>query len=581
MAQESKSNDYVLAGELAEAGQYDKAVALLKKHLQANPDDGVACNDLGTILYCMNRGDEAIGYFQKAAELCLGDELLQVYMNLSEAYIVEERPNEAVSLFDKMQKLNILTADTVNRTGNLFLLQEDLSSALEVLLYSLHLWPGQDVLYPMIEVILGKRARIAIVAGRDSHELGVLDEYLGKRFNVRSMVCENVGQVQSISQWADICLYVGGGEVVRQAVSASKKGANVVYLGSGDFANEAELMDWRKVDTLIVPDYDSVRAGLEDVFGSLLNRPIVLRVKEFIDLKSLTYADRKKGKRLAAVGPWDAASNPMQLIQCMQKLHYIDSDYRLYMAGEFVDKATEVYVRHMISELELEHVVMLDGAVKNMNSWLKDKHYIVSAAMSIESVSNVLARMACGLKPVVHNVPGMKAVLGEACLFNSAEQFCEQVLSENYDSYRYRAMVEERFMRSRPLKMINECLRKYEQKCQSKAAEPVMAVPMNNTMPSVQPQRPVTPVTSVAPSLPQVQMPRVMPAADTVQRTMPTMPKPVMPLPTMTRLTSQVAPAMPIAAVPAEAVSNYAGEFAKPINQVAEEALKTIESFMK
>jgi len=55
--------------------------------------------------------------------------------------------------------------------------------------------------------------------------------------------------------------------------------------------------------------------------------------------RGITYVQRGGGKKLAAVGPFNAHHNPAFLLQCMQKLHYLDADYRLYLAGEFEDKA--------------------------------------------------------------------------------------------------------------------------------------------------------------------------------------------------------------------------------------------------
>ena len=43
----------------------------------------------------------------------------------------------------------------------------------------------------------------------------------------------------------------------------------------------------------------------------------------------------------------------MFLLQCMQKLHHIDSEYKLYFAGAFQDAALEQYILHMTKRLGL------------------------------------------------------------------------------------------------------------------------------------------------------------------------------------------------------------------------------------
>ncbi len=82
MHSETLTRQYEQALTLAEAGQYGQALEQMLGYLKASPSDGKALNDAGTILFCMQRGTEAIAYFEKALTVCRGDELTQVYWNL-------------------------------------------------------------------------------------------------------------------------------------------------------------------------------------------------------------------------------------------------------------------------------------------------------------------------------------------------------------------------------------------------------------------------------------------------------------------------------------------------------------------
>ena len=159
MATESKSSVYERAVELAEAGQHEQALHCIEQHLKANPNDGQAWNDAGAILYCLGRVDEAIEHFEKAKSLC--GESAEIYWNLAEAYLDGGCPGFAAKLFDGMEGLEILTADLINRTANAFLQQDYYGSAVETLLRSLELSPGQEILQPMIEVVRTKRPKVA------------------------------------------------------------------------------------------------------------------------------------------------------------------------------------------------------------------------------------------------------------------------------------------------------------------------------------------------------------------------------------------------------------------------------------
>ncbi|MHC4529911.1 MAG: glycosyltransferase family 4 protein, partial [Planctomycetota bacterium] len=157
------------------------------------------------------------------------------------------------------------------------------------------------------------------------------------------------------------------------------------------------------------------------------------------------FVARRRGKNLACVGYLNMRKNPMFLLQCMQKLHYIDPEYKLFFAGAFQDPMLEQYIRHMVRDLELGDVVFFDGWQEDMNFWLQDKHYIVSSSIGESQGMGLLEGMACGLKPVIHNFPGADEIFPGEFLFNISEQFCEQISSGPYEPQRYRRFVEEKY----------------------------------------------------------------------------------------------------------------------------------------
>jgi hypothetical protein len=160
----------------------------------------------------------------------------------------------------------------------------------------------------------------------------------------------------------------------------------------------------------------------------------------------------------------------MMLLQCMQKLHYIDPDYRLYFTGRFADAAAEDYVRHMVDELELSGVVFFDSGIRNEAGWLRDKHYVVTAAIDGGGLPGVLKGMSCGLKPVVHTFPGAREMFNDEFLFRISEDFCNQILSERYEPRRYRQIIEERYSESVRFKKLNDLFFRLEKEIARKDA---------------------------------------------------------------------------------------------------------------
>jgi glycosyltransferase involved in cell wall biosynthesis len=154
--------------------------------------------------------------------------------------------------------------------------------------------------------------------------------------------------------------------------------------------------------------------------------------------------------------------NPAFVLQCMQKLHYMDPEYRLFFGGLFQDETLEQYLRHMVGILGLGEVVFFNGPQEDVRSWLEDKHYIVSTSLIESQGMGLLEAMACGLKPVIHNFPGAEQIFPSGFLFNIAEEFCQHILSEQYESQTYRRFVEENYALKDQLPKINKIFTQFE-----------------------------------------------------------------------------------------------------------------------
>jgi glycosyltransferase involved in cell wall biosynthesis len=146
----------------------------------------------------------------------------------------------------------------------------------------------------------------------------------------------------------------------------------------------------------------------------------------------------------------------------MQKLHYIDPEYKLFFAGDFQDPMLEQYIKHIVRALKLTDVVLFDGWQEDMNAWLRDKNYIVSCSIGESQGMGLLEAMSCGLKPVIHNFPGADQIFPSEFLYNISEEFCEHILSEQYEPQKYRRFVEENYALKNQLPKINNIFTQLE-----------------------------------------------------------------------------------------------------------------------
>ena len=75
-----------------------------------------------------------------------------------EVYLADNKPQQAAEFFDRMEQMGILNPDVLNRTADVFLKNDALTEAAEMLGRSLEMAPQQEILIPMIDIIRGKIA---------------------------------------------------------------------------------------------------------------------------------------------------------------------------------------------------------------------------------------------------------------------------------------------------------------------------------------------------------------------------------------------------------------------------------------
>ncbi len=456
-------NYYQKGLELAEVGRHKEALACIQLHLEQAPNDTQAINDAGAILHCLGRSEEAIDYFNKARRLV--PDSAEVLWNLAEAHLATGEPKRAAGLFDDMSDKGILNADLLNRTANMLLEQGDKAGALDILLHSLQISPDQEVLKPMIEVVRGKRPNVAFFCGLkgDIKFLADIYTFIEQRFPVRFFEGNNIDQMRDLMQWSDISWFEWCTDVAVEASKLPKSCKNIIRLHRFEaYCDWPARVNWENIDMLITVGNSFIRDALRRQVPALEARTRIATIANGVNLEKFRFIERPRGKNLACISYLNMRKNPMLLLQCMQKLHYIDPQYRLFFAGVFQDGALEQYIRHMVKAMNLSGAVFFDGWQDDINHWLEDKHYIVSTSIGESQGMGLLEGMACGLRPVIHNFPGADQIFPAEFLFNISEEFCKQICEGQYQPTKYRKFVEERYPLKKQLKAINNIFLRLE-----------------------------------------------------------------------------------------------------------------------
>jgi hypothetical protein len=447
---------------LAEAGRYQDALVCMQEHLRTASDDAEALNDTGAILHCLGHSNEAIDYFIKAQTL--RNDSAEIVWNLAEAYLATGRATEATQLFDKMENMGVLSADVLNRTANVFLNQNNKADGVEMLLRSMRISSNQEILEPMIQVIVSKRPKVAFFCGGDG--MTFLDEiikFIKQRFEVRLFEGRTEEELYQLMEWSDISWFEW---CTNLAVIGSRKPKvckNIIRLHRYEaYEQWPQLVNWTNIDALVTVGNSFVKDALLRRVPYIESQTPIYIIPNGVNLEKFAFTDRTRGKNIAFMSNLRMVKNPALVLQCMQKLHYIDPEYRLFFAGQFQDDTLEQYLRHMVGALGLGDVVFFNGKQEDISSWLSDKHYIVSTSLIESQGMGLLEAMACGLKPAVHNFPGADQIFPSEFLFNIAEEFCEQILSEQYEPQKYRRFVEENYALKDQLPKINNIFTQLE-----------------------------------------------------------------------------------------------------------------------
>jgi hypothetical protein len=459
---EKSSDSYQTGLELAEAGRYQEALPHIQEHLRATPDDAQALNDVGAVLHCLGRSDEAIRHFVKAN--ALKADSVEIVWNLVEAYLAVGRPQEAMKLFDCMEQMGILNPDVLNRAANAFLNKDNKADAIEALHRSLQILPNQEILKPMIEVIRSKRPKIAFFCGGDGMTfLNEIADFVKTRFPVRFFEGSDIHQMADLMRWSDISWFEWCTSLAVAGSQQPKVCKNIVRLHRYEaYQQWPQQVNWANVDLLITVGNSFTKETLVNKVPDIETQTSMVAIPNGVNLEKFTFTNRPRGKNIAFLANLRMVKNPAFVLQCMQKLHYIDPEYRLFFGGIFQDSALEQYLRHMVTALELNDVVFFDGWQSDVNSWLADKHYIVSTSVIESQGMGLLEGMACGLKPVIHNFPGASEIFPLEFLFNIAEAFCDQILSDRYEPEVYRRFVAENYPLENQLNRVNDIFVAFE-----------------------------------------------------------------------------------------------------------------------
>jgi len=331
--------------ELAEACKHQEALAYMQESLRAAPHDAQVLNDTGAILYCLGRSDEAVDHFVKARSL--QNDNAEIVWNLAEAYLAVGRANEAMQLFDQMDRMGVLNVDILNRAAAIFLDQDKKGDAIEMLLRSLRIWPDQEMLHPMLKVVRSKRPKVAFFCGDDGTKLSdEIAEFVKPRFEMYIFDGQAEEEIYELMKWSDISWFESCTNLAARGLKQPKVCKNIVAVRRCNGPEQwLEQVDWGNIDIFAAIGSSLVKDALVNGVSELESQPSIAVIPNGVNLEKFAFTNRQHGKNIAFSSDLGAAKNLAFILECMQKLHHIDPEYRLFFGREFEDKAFEEYIQ--------------------------------------------------------------------------------------------------------------------------------------------------------------------------------------------------------------------------------------------
>ena len=273
--------------------------------------------------------------------------------------------------------------------------------------------------------------------------LGDIIRGLSEDYFVRKMIVSDLKQIDAGMEWADICWFEWCDELViyGSSLPLARVKKIICRLHRYEvFTGYPGKVTWENVDKLVI-----VTRHLEDIIRTnwpdIPDRVEITVIENGVDIGRYAFKERSKGFNLAMVGYIHSRKNPVLALQVMKKLVDIDKRYKLYVAGTFQEQPVQMYWDYQVRRMGLDGNVIFEGWQKDISSWLEDKNYLISASIH-ESFGYAIAEaMARGIKPVIHDFLHADEIWPEEYLFNTVDEAVGAILSDDYDSHRYRDFI--------------------------------------------------------------------------------------------------------------------------------------------
>lgn len=288
-----------------------------------------------------------------------------------------------------------------------------------------------------------RNVRLAIVNAFDNKFNDIYRHHFAINNEVRVVKPQNHHDLETVTAWADVILSPWCNEPL-SILSKLKKNHQKLFTHIRSYEIlTPQLMsnvNWINIDGIIFVA-DHIRHLANQWWKTQIAALPQTTIGNCVSLNDYPFYRQNKGYNIAYIGYLNHKKGVGLLLQCMKEAVLLDPRYTFHIAGTFQEARFEVYMRHLIKEMNLENHVVFHGWVKDLFSFLETMNYVISTSPWEGCPNNVIEAMACGIKPLIHNWPGARQLFPVNLVFNTVCEFLAK-LQDSYDSSYYRKWVE-------------------------------------------------------------------------------------------------------------------------------------------
>jgi glycosyltransferase involved in cell wall biosynthesis len=424
--------------------------------LETDPTDKETLNNLGVIAFRTNRVGEAATYFSRALEIdpCYDQAIINFGGLLK-------------SIGELSRALPFLEMATQrypeNREIALLWQQARIAGQASGRQASAEITSDQTAMGSSTQAELAPRCflrdcRLALVNPWGNKFNSIYENYFSTHNEVKIISPSGSDDFRPLYDWADIVWSTWCNEPLVYLSRQKKSFALVSHIRSYEVLTPQLMtgVNWAHIDGAIFVA-DHIRRYANQVWGAQLARTPQTTVFNSVELDSYPFFENGPGRNIGFVAHLDFKKGIGLLVQCLHELTELDPAYTLHIAGDFREPRFEVYMRHLLKEMNLTDRVVFHGWVGDVGAFLKNMNYVISTSPWEGCPNNIIEAMACGIKPLIHNWPGAAELFPEELVFNSPREL-KNLVASPYDAGSYRRYVETNFNAANNLSYIDSFL---------------------------------------------------------------------------------------------------------------------------